>query len=198
MRNGNNILVAKKRRIEQVEYLIENMTKPDMRFKKEFKKDELNTASITLRILNTINHGGPRSNTFDSINSFFSLASFMNSIQEYFPKDMQVKYKLWSPYSFKEGGNNVLSEEMTEAMQNLSDWFCNMKYKVLDVITGNYYIEGKIQQLEILKRRFKELYSERTEQNINADINEDSDINITIAEVGDNITIAEVKDKDEE
>lgn len=197
MRHGNNILVAKKRRIEQVEYLIENMTKPDMRFKKEFKKDELNTASITLRILNTINHGGPRSNTFDSVNSFFSLAMFMNSIQEYFPKDMQVKYKLWSPYSFN-GGNNVLSEEMTEAMQNLSDWFCNMKYKVLDVITGNYYIEGKIQQLEILKRRFKELYSERTEQNINADINEDSDINITIAEVGDNITIADVKDKDEE
>lgn len=197
MRNGNNILVAKKRRIEQVEYLIENMTKPDMRFKKEFKKDELNTASITLRILNTINHGGPRSNTFDSVNSFFSLAMFMNSIQEYFPKDMQVKYKLWSPYSFN-GGNNVLSEEMTEAMQNLSEWFCNMKYKVLDVITGNYYIEGKVQQLEILKRRFKELYSERTEQNINADINEDSDINITIAEVGDNITIAEVKDKDEE
>lgn len=197
MRHGNNILVAKKRRIEQVEYLIENMTKPDMRFKKEFNKDELNTASITLRILNTINHGGPRSNTFDSVNSFFSLAMFMNSIQEYFPKDMQVKYKLWSPYSFN-GGNNVLSEEMTEAMQNLSEWFCNMKYKVLDVITGNYYIEGKIQQLEILKRRFKELYSERTEQNINADINEDSDISITIAEVGDNITIAEVKDKDEE
>lgn len=198
MRNGNNILVAKKRRIEQVEYLIENMRKPDMRFKKEFNKDELNTASITLRILNTINHGGPRSNTFDSVNSFFSLACFMNSIQEYFPKNMQVKYKLWSPYSFKEGGNNVLSEEMTEAMQNLSEWFCNMKYKVLDVITGNYYIEGKIQQLEILKRRFKELYSERTEQNINADINEDSDINITIAEVGDNITISEVGDKDEE
>lgn len=190
MRNGNNILVAKKRRIEQVEYLIENMTRPDTRFKKEFNKDELNTASITLRILNTINHGGPRSNTFDSVNSFFSLAMFMNSIQEYFPKNMQVKYKLWSPYSFN-GGNNVLSEEMTEAMQNLSEWFCNMKYKVLDVITGNYYIEGKVQQLEILKRRFKELYSERTEQNINADINEDSDINITIAEVGD-------KDDDED
>lgn len=184
MRYGNNILVAKKRRIEQVEYLIENMSRPDTRFKKEFKNDELNTASITLRILNTINHGGPRSSTFDSVNSFFSLATFMNSIQEYFPKNMQVKYKLWSPQSFN-GGNNVLSEEMTEAMQNLSEWFCNMKYKVLDVITGNYYIEGKVQQLEILKRRFKELYSERTEQNINADINEDGDINITIAEVGD-------------
>ena len=74
--------------------------------------------------------------------------------------------------------------------------FCNMKYKVLDVITGNYYIEGKVQQLEILKRRFKELYSERTEQNINADINEDSDINITIAEVGDNNT--EVANEDEQ
>lgn len=196
MRCGNNILVAKKIRIEQVEYLIENMTKPDMRFKKEFNKDELNTASITLRILNTINHGGPRSNTFDSVNSFFSLAMFMNSIQEYFPKDMQVKYKLWSPYSFN-GGNNVLSEEMTEAMQNLSDWFCNMKYKVLDVITGNYYIEGKVQQLEILKRRFKELYSERTEQNINADINEDSDINITIAEVGDEDDKDDEDDEDE-
>lgn len=184
MRHGNNILIAKNKRIAQVEYLIENMSKPDTRFKKEFNNDELNTASITLRILNTINHGGPKSNTIDSVNSFFSLASFMNSIQEYFPKKMQVKYKLWSPYSFK-GGNNVLSEEMTEAMQNLSEWFCNMKYKVLDVITGNYYIEGKVQQLEILKRRFKELYSERTEQNINADINEDSDINITITEVND-------------
>lgn len=180
-RHGNNILVAKKKRIEQVEYLIENMRKPDIRFKQQFSEDELNTASITLRILNTINHGGPKSNSFDTVNSFFSLAMFMNSIQEYFPKDMQVKYKLWSQYSFN---GDELSDEMKEAMQNLSEWFCNMKYKVLDVITGNYYIEGKIQQLEILKRRFKELYSERTEQNINADINEDSDINITIAEVG--------------
>lgn len=182
-RHGNNILVAKKKRIEQVEYLIENMREPDTRFKDPFSDDELNTASITLRILNTINHGGPRSNSFDTINSFFSLASFMNSIQEYFPKKMRVKYRLWSQYSFN---GETLSEEMKEAMQNLSEWFCNMKYKVLDVITGNYYIEGKVQQLEILKRRFKELYSERTEQNINADINEDSDINITIAEVVDN------------
>lgn len=180
-RHGNNILVAKKKRIEQVEYLIENMRKPDIRFKQQFGEDELNTASITLRILNTINHGGPKTNSFDTVNSFFSLAMFMNSIQEYFPKDMQVKYKLWSQYCFN---GDKLSDEMKEAMQNLSEWFCNMKYKVLDVITGNYYIEGKIQQLEILKRRFKELYSERTEQNINADINEDSDINITIAEVG--------------
>lgn len=180
-RHGNNILVAKKKRIEQVEYLIENMRKPDIRFKQQFGEDELNTASITLRILNTINHGGPKTNSFDTVNSFFSLAMFMNSIQEYFPKDMQVKYKLWSQYSFN---GDKLSDEMKEAMRNLSEWFCNMKYKVLDVITGNYYIEGKIQQLEILKRRFKELYSERTEQNINADINEDSDINITIAEVG--------------
>lgn len=182
-RHGNNILVAKKKRIEQVEYLIENMREPDTRFKDLFSDDELNTASITLRILNTINHGGPRSNSFDTINSFFSLATFMNSIQEYFPKKMRVKYRLWSQYSFN---GETLSEEMKEAMQNLSEWFCNMKYKVLDVITGNYYIEGKVQQLEILKRRFKELYSERTEQNINADINEDSDINITIAEVDDN------------
>lgn len=181
-RHGNNIMVAKKKRIEQIEYLIENMRDPDTRFKDLFSDDELNTASITLRILNTINHGGPRSNNFDTVNSFYSLANFMNSIQEYFPKKMQVKYKLWSPYSFN---GEALSEEMKEAMQNLSEWFCNMKYKVLDVITGNYYIEGKVQQLEILKRRFKELYSERTEQNINADINEDSDINITIAEVVD-------------
>ena len=192
-RHGNNILIAKKKRIEQVEYLIENMRNPDTRFNDLFSDDELNTASITLRILNTINHGGPRSNNFDTVNSFFSLASFMNSIQEYFPKKMQVKYKLWSPYSFN---SETLSEEMKEAMQNLSEWFCNMKYKVLDVITGNYYIEGKVQQLEILKRRFKELYSERTEQNINADINEDSDINITIAEVGDNNN--EVANEDEQ
>ena len=186
-RHGNNILVAKKKRIEQIEYLIENMRNPDTRFNDLFSDDELNTASITLRILNTINHGGPRSNSFDTVNSFFSLAAFMNSIQEYFPKKMQVKYKLWSQYSFN---GETLSEEMKEAMQNLSEWFCNMKYKVLDVITGNYYIEGKVQQLEILKRRFKELYSERTEQNINADINEDSDINITIAEVCDDKTEA--------
>ena len=192
-RHGNNILVAKKKRIEQVEYLIENMRNPDTRFNDLFSDDELNTASITLRILNTINHGGPRSNNFDTVNSFFSLATFMNSIQEYFPKKMQVKYKLWSQYSFN---GEALSEEMKEAMQNLSEWFCNMKYKVLDVITGNYYIEGKVQQLEILKRRFKELYSERTEQNINADINEDSDINITIAEVGDNNN--EVANEDEQ
>lgn len=178
-RYGNNIKIAKEKRIEQVNYLLENMKEPDIRFKHEFDENELNTAKITLRILNTLYHGGANQTTADSINSWYSLAAFMNAIQEYFPKNLQVKYKLWSPYSFI--GDNI-SEEMSEKMEDLEDWFVKMKGKILDVITGNYFIDGKLQQLEILKRRFKEHYSERTEQNISADINDDRDIKIEIVE----------------
>lgn len=178
-RYGNNIKIAKEKRIEQVIYLLENMKEPDIRFKQEFDENELNTAKITLRILNTLYHGGANQTTADSINSWYSLAAFMNAIQEYFPKSMQVKYRLWSPYSFI--GDNI-SEEMSEKMEELEDWFLKMKGKILDVITGNYFIDGKMQQLEILKRRFKEHYSERTEQNISADINDDRDIKIEIVE----------------
>lgn len=178
-RYGNNIKIAKEKRIEQVNYLLENMKEPDIRFKQEFDENELNTAKITLRILNTLYHGGANQTTADSVNSWYSLATFMNAIQEYFPKNLQVKYRLWSPYSFI---GDTISEEMSEKMEELEDWFLKMKGKILDVITGNYFIDGKMQQLEILKRRFKEHYSERTEQNINADINDDRDIKIEILE----------------
>jgi hypothetical protein len=46
-------------------------------------------------------------------------------------------------------------------------------------ITFKYYVEGKIQYNEILKRRFKNEYSEKVEQAVQADVKTDKQINIT-------------------
>jgi hypothetical protein len=45
-------------------------------------------------------------------------------------------------------------------------------------ITFKYYVEGKIQYNEILKRRFKNEYSEKVEQAVQADVKTDKQINI--------------------
>jgi hypothetical protein len=48
------------------------------------------------------------------------------------------------------------------------------------MLSFNYFTQGKIQFIEILKRRWKNKYSEKVEQAVDADVKTDSTINIVI------------------
>lgn len=55
-----------------------------------------------------------------------------------------------------------------------------MKHQIMNDITFKYYMSGKIQFNELLKRRFKNEYSEKIENDVTANVESDNKINIII------------------
>lgn len=183
---GNNLLNNCKTRQKQMKYLLENMKEPnfDLIDAKPVNEDndELNTAGITFRILNSqgFGNGAHLSNTPPS---WGSVANFMASIQDYLPKSLRTRqnpHRLWSHYSFQQNGTQVIAEYTQELLNDMCAWLMTMKTKIEDYITSHYFSEGRINHLEILKRRFKDEWSERTEQNIDANVNNDTELNVII------------------
>lgn len=183
---GNNLLSNCKTRQKQMKYLLDNMKEPNFDLIDAKPVDEnddaLNTAGITFRILNSqgFGNGAHLSNTPPS---WGSVANFMASIQDYLPKSLRTRqnpHRLWSHYSFQQNGTQVIAEYTQELLNDMCAWLMTMKTKIEDYITSHYFSEGRINHLEILKRRFKDEWSERTEQNIDANVNNDTQLNVII------------------
>ena len=146
--------------------------------------DTLNTAGITWRILNSqgFGNGEHKSNTPPS---WGSVANFMASIQDYLPSSLRTKqnpYRLWSHWSFQKNDTQVIADETQELLNDMCDWLENMKKKIEDHVSARYFREGKPQYIEVLKRRYKDEWSERTEQNIDANVNSDTELNVIISD----------------
>lgn len=184
---GINLLMNCKRRQKQMEYLLENMTEPDFalitsKSSVDVSDDKLNTAGITFRILNSqgFGRGQHLSNTPPS---WGSVANFMSGIQDYLPKSLRTNQnprRLWSYSSFGKNDTQHIAEYTQELLDDMCDWLMTMKTKIEDYITSHYFREGKMNHLEILKRRFKDEWSERTEQNIDANVSSDTELNVII------------------
>lgn len=185
-----NIIQAARVRQKQMQYILDNLTEPDFsliecpkQIADEFNMDDreiLNGAGITWRILNTQGFGNGQHNS-STPPSYGSVANFMRDIQCYLPKSLQSTRpadKLWSHWSFQPG--NTLAEKTKELMDQMIEWLIMMRQKIEDYMTARYYRDGRINHLEILKRRFKDDWSEKIEQDVNAEVKEDTTININI------------------
>jgi len=195
---GANLLRNCELRQKQMRYILENMSEPDFSliecqsslndsFNIEDQSENLNTAGITWRILNSqgFGQGSHDSNTPPS---WGSVANFMAHIQDYLPKSLrtsQNSYRLWSRNSFQQNETQIIAEETQELLNDMCDWLEMMKRKIEDYITAHYYREGKMQYCEILKRRFKDEWSERNEQKVEAEVKQDTDIRIVIGDYED-------------
>ena len=170
-------------------YLLDNMKEPDFSLiecsnslNNTFciNDEVLNTAGITFRILNSQGFGSG-SHSSNALPSWGSVAHFMASIQDYLPKSLRTKqnpHRLWSHRTLRNNDTQIISEETQELLNDMCDWLETMKRKIQDYITARYFREGKIQYIEMLKRRYKDEWSERTEQQVNANNNTDMSINI--------------------
>ena len=186
---GSNLLQNCKLRQKQMRYLLENMSEPDFSLiecnnalEQTFNtsNDTLNTAGITFRLLNHQGFGEARHDSNEKP-SWNSVAYFMACIQGYLPKSLQKKqnpHRLWSVKSFQQNDTQVIAEETQELLNDMVEWIETLKRKIEDYITAHYYREGKIQYCEILKRRFKSEWSERTEQSVEANIDSPKKIEI--------------------
>lgn len=188
---GFNLLHNCKLRRKQMRYLLENMTGPDFSLIASSKAlsntfgidDEgLNEAGITYRILNSQGFGNGR-HASSTPPSYGSVARFMAGIQDYLPANLRSKqnpYRLWSHYSFQQRDTQHIAEETRKLLDDMCDWLIMMKTKIEDYIASRYFREGKLNHLEVLKRRYKDEWSERTEQQIDADVKADNEIKIII------------------
>ena len=195
---GQNILQAAKLRQKQMQYILDNLTEPDFsliecpkQIADEFNMDDrevLNGAGITWRILNTQGFGSGQHNS-STPPSYGSVANFMRDIQCYLPKSLQSRRpaeKLWSHYSFQVNDTQKFAEKTKELLDQMVEWLIVMRQKIEDYITARYYRDGRINHLEILKRRFKDQWTERVEQQIDADVKEDKTVEIIFEDVDAN------------
>ena len=187
-----NIIQAARVRQKQMQYILDNLTEPDFsliecpkQIADEFNMDDrevLNGAGITWRILNTQGFGNGQHNS-STPPSYGSVANFMKDIQCYLPKSLQSKRpaeKLWSHWSFQVNDTQKFAEKTKELLDQMVDWLIMMRQKIEDYMTARYYRDGRMNHLEILKRRFKDDWSEKIEQSVDAAVKEDTTININI------------------
>ena len=144
--------------------------------------------NICLRVLN---YGGPRANGFGKvygkddnksvIPTWPSVANFMNSIQDYMPKKLQSSNeRLWNRLCYYKYKGVEFAEETARLLDEMVNWMITMKEKIQDMLTSEYFIKGNVKDLEILKRRYKDNWSEKTEQKVEADVSSDNSIQIEI------------------
>lgn len=192
--NGYNLQRNCALRQKQMRYILENMSEPNFAMIESndtlsgtfnlANHDTLNTAGITWRILNSqgFGNGEHKSNTPPS---WGSVANFMASIQDYLPSNLKTKqnpYRLWSYRSFQQNDTQVIAEATQELLNDMCDWLENMKKKIEDHVSSRYFREGKPQYIEVLKRRYKDEWCERTEQTVDANVNSDTELNVIISD----------------
>lgn len=193
---GHNLINGMRLRNKQMRYILETMSEPEfgilqshqplaMSFEMESNPDGLNRSGITWRILNSQGFGnGDHSSNNEP--SYMSVAIFMRDIQQYLPRDLKPKrdgYQLWKRQSFV--GTNTFSEETTELLDQMIDWLIRMKKMIEDKITSIYYVNGRSHHLEILKRRYKDDWSEKIEQAVDANVNQDTTVNVILEDFDD-------------
>ena len=194
---GHNLLVGMRLRNKQMRYILETMSEPEFGILQSFKPlaesfdmienpDGLNRSGITWRILNSQGFGnGDHSSNNEP--SYMSVAIFMRDIQQYLPKDLRAKkdgYQLWKRQSFVE--TNTFGEETVELLDQMIDWLIRMKKMIEDKITSIYYVNGRAHHLEILKRRYKDDWSEKIEQAVDANVNQDTTVNVVLEDFDGN------------
>lgn len=195
--NGINLLNNCETRRKQMRYLLDNMTEPDFSLiecsgslNSEFNivdEDTLNTAGITFRILNSQGFGGG-AHSSNAQPTWGSVAYFMSCIQDYLPKSLRTRqnpYRLWRRTTFRVSDTEIIAEETQELLNDMCDWLEMMKRKIEDYITAHYYREGKVHLGDILKRRFKDEWTEKVEQAVEAEVKTDTSVQIVIEDYSD-------------
>lgn len=178
MAGGTHIIRMKKRHA-QMQFLLKEFTRPlinvDGMGEMEYEEDGYCPTGITFALINS----GAEDRMVGDRLSPKQFSTFMMHIQSYLPKKLQVRKdckEVWSYSTF----NREIGEETQKLVDECIDWYHDMRAQVLNMISFNYFTQGKIQYIEMLKRRWKNKYSEKVEQAVDADVKTDNNINIIV------------------
>ena len=193
---GHNLIQGMKARNRQMKFILDNIKEPDLGMMttgsvasiaesfgmEDVHGEDVNTQGITWRILNSQGFGRG-AHTEDQEPTYMSVAVFMRDIQCYLPESLRAKrknYQLWKKGSFNP--TNTFSEETTELLDQMVEWLWMMKNKIEDLIASRYFVNGRNHHLEILKRRYKDGWSEKIEQVVDNNISGAKSLKIDFGE----------------
>lgn len=173
---GNTVPQQRKKlRLEQVNWLLENYTEPEYlpdstnnmaTLSTTFEVDDdmdlegYNPCGITMAILNYRTTWNNKNNDL----TYYSAAAFMRNIQCYLPKKLRTKENPWNPSNFQgERFENAGADDTKRTLDKLITMLQMMKARIENDCTCKFMLGGKPQFLEILKRRYKDNWSEKME-----------------------------------
>lgn len=171
-----------RRRNAQMKFLLENFTKPVLEAdgfgEIRYEDNGYSPTGISLCILNSNIENMSKGDTI----SPNQLSTFMSKVQGYLPKELRSSdYRCKPLFTYNTFSSNCdIGADTQELIDSLREWYLAMKSKIMNDITFRYYLEGKTQHGEILKRRFKNEYSEKVEQAVQASVDTDNQINLII------------------
>ena len=204
---GGNIKTNCLKRRKQMKFILDNIKDPELGMLQSFSplsssfgieddtEEEVNIIGISWRVLNCNGFGG--SDHTQSTPSYMAVARFMNDIQDYLPESLKqnskagarkakkkangiTSGKLWSEHSFVGQQVENISEETRVLLDRMCDWLVMMKNKIEDKLSSMYFVQGRTNHLEMLKRRYKSEWTEKVEQAIEADVKSDTTVNVII------------------
>ena len=173
------------KRLAQMKFLLENFSKPvlvaDANGDIKFEENGYSPTGISLALLNSNIENVCRGDVI----SPNQIATFMSHVQGYLPKELRPSdYRCKPIFTYNTFSSNCdMGEETKEVIEAMREWYYCMKRQIMNDITFKYYREGKVQYNEILKRRFKNEYSEKVEQSVDANVNSDNQINIVVEQI---------------
>lgn len=185
MPNGDLSRQRMNKRNAQIKFLLENFEKPvllaDEKGDIKVEANGYSPTGISLALLNS----NIENMCKGDVVSTNQLATFMSHIQGYLPKELRpTDYRCKPLFTYNTFSSNCdIGEETLALLNALREWYYCMKRQIMNDITFKYYREGKVQYNEILKRRFKNEYSEKVEQTVDAKVDSDNQINITLEEI---------------
>ena len=178
MAGGTHIIRMKKRHA-QMKFLLENFVKPVVNVngmgEMEYEDDGYCPSGITMALLNS----GAEERMVGEKISPKQFSTFMMHIQSYLPEKLRPRKdckEVWSYSTF----HRDIGEETQKLLDECIEWYHDMRAQVLNTLSFNYFTQGRLQYLEIMKRRWKSKYSEKVEQAVQADVKSDNKINIII------------------
>lgn len=181
-----------RKRIAQMQFLLDNFTKPVITeggfHEMEVDESGYCPTGITMAIINYYSH--------TTEYNYTTISSFMAKIQNYLPTELRIttakcqrkdrrESPLWNPRNINATKPDDIGEETKEYLDLMIDWLNNMRAACLNDLTFSYYMQGKPQYIEIMKRRWKDSYSEKVEQEVAAAVNTDNKINIIVEPYGE-------------
>lgn len=145
---------------EMMNWLMENIQEPEL-FENDFNHD---IVQIWYMIMNFgYSHSAQENPENDS-----RIIKFFSYIQGFMPESMRNR----EMYKYRQ-----TDKVLTETFEN---WFFECKQKLQNYLTQQYFAKGRMKDLEILKRRYKENWSEQKIVDAKVDAQEQIDGNITI------------------
>lgn len=154
-----------RKKIDFINFLLDNITEPiftysDKRLNETFdlsEEDEgLDVVKITFAIMNHSHIGTGVNNNFET---------FGHLIMDYVPERFRdIKFN-------RQTDTKHYSTAYQESVERFQEWICMMKAKIENHLSEEYYLQGRMKNLEILKRRYKQNWSESKTVDLNAEQN---------------------------